>query len=48
MSPDTKVAMAEAVRLTRAGRLTEATAALQRGLASPRAPGLTVAMKSSP
>jgi poly(hydroxyalkanoate) depolymerase family esterase len=34
MSPDTKVAMAEVVRLTRAGRLTEATAVLQRGLAS--------------
>jgi poly(hydroxyalkanoate) depolymerase family esterase len=34
MSPDMKVTMAEALRLTRAGRLTEATAVLQRGLAA--------------
>jgi poly(hydroxyalkanoate) depolymerase family esterase len=34
MSPDTNIAMAEALRLTRAGRLTEATGVLQRGLAS--------------
>ena len=34
MSPDTNITMAEALRLTRAGRLTEATAVLQRGLAS--------------
>lgn len=33
MNPDTSTAMAEALRLTRAGRLTEATAVLQRGLA---------------
>ena len=30
--------MAEALRLTRAGRLTEATGLLQRGLAEPRRP----------
>ena len=34
MSPDTNITMAEALRLTRAGRLTEATALLQRRLAS--------------
>jgi poly(hydroxyalkanoate) depolymerase family esterase len=34
MSPDRHITMAEALRLTRAGRLTEATAVLQRGLAS--------------
>jgi poly(hydroxyalkanoate) depolymerase family esterase len=34
MSHDTNLTMAEALRLTRAGRLTEATAVLQRGLAS--------------
>ncbi len=34
MSPDDNVTMAEALRLTRAGRLTEATAVLRRGLAS--------------
>jgi poly(hydroxyalkanoate) depolymerase family esterase len=34
MSPDTNITMAEALGLTRAGRLTEATAVLQRGLAS--------------
>ena len=39
MSPDMNITIAEALRLTRAGRLTEATAVLQRGLASPRAPG---------
>ena len=33
MSPDTNITMVEALRLTRAGRLTEATAVLQRGLA---------------
>jgi poly(hydroxyalkanoate) depolymerase family esterase len=33
MNPDRNITMAEALRLTRAGRLTEATAALQRGLA---------------
>jgi poly(hydroxyalkanoate) depolymerase family esterase len=33
MRPDTNITMAEALRLTRAGRLTEATAVLQRGLA---------------
>jgi poly(hydroxyalkanoate) depolymerase family esterase len=36
MSPDRNIAMAEVLRLTRAGRLTEATAVLQRGLASAR------------
>jgi poly(hydroxyalkanoate) depolymerase family esterase len=35
MSPDMNTSMAEAFRLTRVGRLTEATAVLQRGLASP-------------
>jgi poly(hydroxyalkanoate) depolymerase family esterase len=39
MSPDMNITIAEALSLTRAGRLTEATAVLQRGLASPRAPG---------
>ena len=34
MVPDTNMRMAEALRLTRAGRLTEATEVLQRGLAS--------------
>ncbi len=34
MSLDANIAMAEALRLTRAGRLAEATAVLQRGLAS--------------
>jgi poly(hydroxyalkanoate) depolymerase family esterase len=34
MSPETNITMAEALRLTRAGRLAEATAVLQRGLAS--------------
>jgi poly(hydroxyalkanoate) depolymerase family esterase len=34
MNPDPSTAMGEALRLTRAGRLTEATAVLQRGLAS--------------
>ena len=34
MSTDTNLTMAEALRLTRAGRLTEATGLLQRGLAS--------------
>ncbi len=34
MNPDTNMMMTEALGLTRAGRLTEATAALQRGLAS--------------
>ena len=38
MSPDTNITMAEALRLTRAGRLTEATAVLQRGLASAGTP----------
>ena len=38
MNPDAN-AMAEALRLTRAGRLTEATAILQRGLASAATPG---------
>src|SRR6476661_1941844 len=38
MTPDMNIMMAEALRLTRSGRLTEATAVLQRGLASPRAP----------
>ena len=33
MSPDTNAAMADALRLTLAGQLTEATAVLQRGLA---------------
>ena len=33
MSADTNSTMAEALRLTRAGRLTEATTVLQRGLA---------------
>ncbi len=35
MRSDTNITMAEASRLIRAGRLTEATAALQRGLAGP-------------
>src|SRR5690349_17767144 len=39
MSADMYITIAEALRLTRAGRLTEATAALQRGVAGPRAPG---------
>jgi poly(hydroxyalkanoate) depolymerase family esterase len=39
MSSDTNITMAEALRLTRAGRLTEATALLQRGLASAPAAG---------
>src|SRR5436305_14976880 len=34
MRPDANITMAEALRLTRAGRLTEATGVLQRGLAS--------------
>src|SRR5579859_3772647 len=34
MSPDKNITMAEALRLTRAGRLTEATAVLQQGVAS--------------
>src|SRR2546421_1277640 len=34
MTPDPSKTMAEALRLTRAGRLTEATGVLQRGLAS--------------
>jgi poly(hydroxyalkanoate) depolymerase family esterase len=38
MSPDMNITMAEALRLTRAGRLTEATAVLQRGLASAGTP----------
>jgi poly(hydroxyalkanoate) depolymerase family esterase len=39
MSTDRNITIAEALRLTRAGRLTEATAVLQRGLASDRAAG---------
>ena len=39
MSPDTNITMAEALRLTRAGRLTQATALLQRGLANTAAAG---------
>jgi poly(hydroxyalkanoate) depolymerase family esterase len=41
MSSDTNIPMAEVLRLTRAGRLIEATGLLQRGLASagPAAPG---------
>ena len=39
MSPDTNITMAEALRLTRAGRLTEATAVLQRSLTSVGTPG---------
>ena len=39
MSPDTNITMAEALRLTRAGRLTEATALLQRSLANTPAAG---------
>jgi poly(hydroxyalkanoate) depolymerase family esterase len=38
MSPDMKMMMFDALRLTRAGRLTEATEVLQRGLASAGAP----------
>jgi poly(hydroxyalkanoate) depolymerase family esterase len=34
MSPDTNITMAEALRLTRAGRVIDATAVLRRGLAS--------------
>ena len=34
MNPDTNITMAEALRLTRAGRLSDATAVLRRGLAS--------------
>ncbi len=34
MSPEANITMGEALRLTRAGRLTEATAVLQRGLAT--------------
>lgn len=39
MNPDTCTTMAEALRLTRAGRLTEATTVLQCGLASTATPG---------
>ncbi len=39
MNPATSTTMAEALRLTRAGRLAEATAVLQRGLASAGTPG---------
>lgn len=45
MGPDTKNTMAEALRLTRSGRLAEATAVLQEGLGGGRAVG---ASESSP
>ena len=53
MSPDTNRTMVEALRLTRAGRLNEATEVLQRGLASgPRAaaarPGVGPAAQATP
>ena len=38
MSPDMNITMADALRLTRAGRLTEATAVLERGLAGSGTP----------
>jgi hypothetical protein len=50
MGPDTNITMAEALRLTRAGRVTEATAVLQRGLASvgTAGPVLVAGVKPSP
>ncbi len=48
MSPDTNLTMAEALSLTRAGRLTEATAVLQRGLAAGGTAGPTESTATQP